>query len=699
MSCNEPILLSTEPDDIAILEGPGVQSVNGKVGKVVLDAGDFAYDDTKEYGAGSVGAELKELSQKEIDVDSALSDTSTNPVQNKVVKAAMDKKVTEEAGKGLSANDFTNAYKTKLDNIEEEANKTIVDSALSLTSENPVQNKVVTQEINDKADVIISTASGSIAHFEDGAEADAKSVIAHIEPVQDLHGYDAPWPAGGGKNLYDASTFPTVTKSGVTCTNNGDGSFTLNGTANNDTFFNIFVPQFREGQGGTPLPNGAYRITGCPTGGSTSMYYMYITPSYTTDYGNGSTNDNTTISGGSIFIKNGYTCNNLVFKPMIRTATNGDDTFTPYSNICPITGHTGMDVVRTGKNLIANKKVQSGNSIYLGTDIIGSPDQNYTLSINLPAGTYTLNVETADDSNTNIYVAETGIANAFARATNVKSLTFTLTKTTACRIWVYKSDYSSIGVGAIKQFQLERGSTATDYEPYQGETHPITFPTEAGTVYGGYVDVTNGKLVVDWAEVDLGTLNWKYDASPSIPNFWAYGFGWSVAPVINNNTKGNIICSEYETITANEAYTGAKQKGVCLNTSPRFFAYDQTYTSASTFKTAMSGVQLVYELANPTTYDITPQQIALLLGVNNVWNDANGVTDVTYKADTKLYIEQLTKPTEDDMTANANIASGKFFMVGNRLFLSTSAIASGDTINPGTNCTELSLADALNNLN
>lgn len=90
MSCNEPILLSTDPDDIAILEGPGVQSVNGKVGKVVLDAGDFAYDDTKEYSAGSVGAELKELSQKEIDVDSALSDTSTNPVQNKVVKAEVD---------------------------------------------------------------------------------------------------------------------------------------------------------------------------------------------------------------------------------------------------------------------------------------------------------------------------------------------------------------------------------------------------------------------------------------------------------------------------------------------------------------------------------------------------------------------------------------------------------------------------------
>lgn len=472
--------------------------------------------------------------------------------------AALQSKNAAETAQGIAETAATDATTAKT--AAETAAASVTQSAAQI-AQNTSDITDLKDNLNDKADVIISTASGSIAHFEDGAEAYAKSVIAHIEPVQ-------------------------------------EGS-------------------------GAPSPD----------------------------------------------------------------------------NVRPITGHTEMNVVRTGKNLIANKKVKLENNIYLGTDIIGSPNQNYTLSINLPVGTYTLNIETADDSNTNIYVAETGIANAFARVTNTKSLTFTLTKTTACRMWVYKSDYSSIGVGAIKQFSLERGSTATDYEPYQGTTTPISWQTEAGTVYGGYVDVTRGKLVVDRAEVDLGTLNWQYDTLASIPNFWAYGFGPSVAPVINNNTKGNIICSEYETITANEGYTGAKQKGICLNTALRFFAYDQTYTSASTFKTAVSGVQLVYELANPITYDLTPTQITTLLGTNNIWNDCNGNTDVEYKADTKLYIEQLTKPTEDDMTANANIASGKFFMVGNRLFLSTSAIASGDTINPGTNCTELSLADALNNLN
>ena len=51
-------------------------------------------------------------------VDSELSATSTNPVQNKVVNTALGGKVDKVTGKGLSTNDFTDAYKTKLDKID-----------------------------------------------------------------------------------------------------------------------------------------------------------------------------------------------------------------------------------------------------------------------------------------------------------------------------------------------------------------------------------------------------------------------------------------------------------------------------------------------------------------------------------------------------------------------------------------------------
>lgn len=68
-------------------------------------------------------------------IDSAFSSTSTNPVQNKVVdnalKAvtnALNNKVTIEAGKGLSSNDFTDTYKNKIDGIEDGAEVNAVDS-------------------------------------------------------------------------------------------------------------------------------------------------------------------------------------------------------------------------------------------------------------------------------------------------------------------------------------------------------------------------------------------------------------------------------------------------------------------------------------------------------------------------------------------------------------------------------------------
>lgn len=61
-------------------------------------------------------------------------------------------KVSQVEGKGLSTNDYTTAEKTKLAGIAIEANKTVIDSALSSTSTNPVQNKVINSALAGKAD-------------------------------------------------------------------------------------------------------------------------------------------------------------------------------------------------------------------------------------------------------------------------------------------------------------------------------------------------------------------------------------------------------------------------------------------------------------------------------------------------------------------------------------------------------------------
>lgn len=118
---------------------------------VTVSAGELpvpALDGTDD-GKGIVVSGSKWALKKAV-VDDAMSATSTNPVQNKVVKAALDGK----AGKDVAAADADGLMsaedKVKLDGVEDGATKTIVDDAMSDTSTNPVQNKVVMKYIDSR---------------------------------------------------------------------------------------------------------------------------------------------------------------------------------------------------------------------------------------------------------------------------------------------------------------------------------------------------------------------------------------------------------------------------------------------------------------------------------------------------------------------------------------------------------------------
>lgn len=74
------------------------------------------------------------------------------------VQALLDSKVDKVSGKGLSTNDYTNEEKTKLAGIAAGATKVIVDSSLSTSSTNPVQNKVVAAQLNNLNNLVGSTS-------------------------------------------------------------------------------------------------------------------------------------------------------------------------------------------------------------------------------------------------------------------------------------------------------------------------------------------------------------------------------------------------------------------------------------------------------------------------------------------------------------------------------------------------------------
>ena len=232
----------------------------------------------------------------------------------------------------------------------------------------------------------------------------------------------------------------------------------------------------------------------------------------------------------------------------------------------------------------------------------------------------------------------------------------------------------------------------TAYDPTANPVISLSWQTEAGEIYGGNVNLATGVLTATHALFNMGNASgFTGDSNRpgvyrfSIPGRRSASFVTACSAYLVNNVSVTTNIDKY--ISGHWSYSGA----TVFFRDTRFIGY----TSAQV-KTAVSGYMLTYELATPLTYQLTPQQMtAVLSGTNSVWSDT-GDTTVNYPADTKSYIEQLTQPTEDDMTANSTIANGKFFMVGNNLYRATTTISSGSQIIPGTNATALSLADALN---
>lgn len=136
-------------------------------------------------------------------------------------------KVDKVSGKALSTNDFTNAYKTKLDGIADGANKITVDSTLNSTSTNPVQNKVVNTALGNKVDKVsgkgLSTNDYTTAEKTKLAGFSDASAYAKKEDITSMMSYM------GSVATYDA--LPTNAKKGDTYNVESDGmNYTWTGT-------------------------------------------------------------------------------------------------------------------------------------------------------------------------------------------------------------------------------------------------------------------------------------------------------------------------------------------------------------------------------------------------------------------------------------------------------------------------------------
>ena len=293
------------------------------------------------------------------------------------------------------------------------------------------------------------------------------------------------------------------------------------------------------------------------------------------------------------------------------------------SNPRPISGWDSVKVSATGKNLLDDSlKGRTGQAIYFGRD----SGTLYKSSICLKAGSYTLSVTTADGTPSNLYMRKVGESTNVFSAYNVLSKSFTLTEGGEFAVWAYKSTYTS--VDDITSAQIELGSTATAYEPYNGQTATITLPH---TVYGAEHDVGSGVGSEEWGMIKLSDLDWTGIASnppvfravlSSIPNIQAPASNTTVTTAFTESFSA----MSYTAISSSDIGKFA----ISATISNRVVFIDNSVATLEEFLTKHGNDKLVYPLVTPTTYSATPTEITTQYGLNNIFADTGNINKVIY---------------------------------------------------------------------
>ena len=558
------------------------------------DAGDIVYDPDGEYDNGTVGKAIQSMDAGDVSYDASESYNSGT-----VGKAISDVK----------------------SHIEELDINTI--------------GLYPQKQITDTA----------IASFSDGADGvPVKSLTVGIEPVQDLHGYDNPWPAGGGVNILQSAASGTYTDHDITFTCDGNGSYTVKGTASADALYDFTIPEVNF------ATTDYMHLLNTQATSQVTVNLIYNDGQTATQYYSASTSsvnrirDMTSATGTKatrirIYVASG-TVVDMKLSPMI-CHDNTARSYAPYSNICPISGHTSAVVTRTGKNLF------SYNNLYNG----------YWLADGFHGDNSKLDYDTAD-STTGLWAyvkvpvvaggkitisgmqQKAGTYCAFFGDTPSEVISTFLntsqdgTKTVPAGakwlglcIHVGGSDHPK---STNPNAQVEIGETATSFAPFNGQT--ITIDLD-GTRYGGTLDVTNGVLTVTHEFYNLQNilsdriLSYDYNGKHGVYFQYAAGKNGTYLDGLCNMSKVESGASDLNQymwfgINSSHIYWVGILDALGL-------------ADVSAFKTWLGSneVDIYRPLVTPLTVSLTPASLTTVLGNNNVFADTGDIEELTYRAD------------------------------------------------------------------
>ena len=422
-----------------------------------------------------------------------------------------------------------------------------------------------------------------------GGDADLGSGTAQIARIK---GKTVVWnqkTMKGGTNL-------SKTESGVTITDNRDGSYTVqtdNGGATEEVYLNLpsTVPY---------VANHKILIKGCPAGGSTSTYFYFAFAGYNAarETGNGLIFDyNSSFTKASrIYVESGTIITNAItFRPILIDLTlmfgagNEPSTVAEFEALYPLPYYdynagtlvnnaaTGLKTV--GFNLY---NPETGKA-----QILGGQTNGYQIT-----GAYTALSFTGVSGTTSTITPD---SNGAFNVTENGELTVTGGNESSTCIHLVWSGYRNGEHEAYWESQLALPITTITGKKSGDTESSIIFPDgmmSAGTTFD---EITMTKAVKRTRSVNLGTLSWNYNSTYG-------GFVTSAGQLTGVKSKYQGICSRYKFDGSYDRVTD-KECGFIYNT--QFIVKDSSYgTDAAAFKTAMSGVYLVYELNTPLEYTL-----------------------------------------------------------------------------------------------
>lgn len=465
--------------------------------------------------------------------------------------------------------------------------------------------------------IVDKTVKGNPLNFITQFAQLAKETVISLAPIQDLHGYDYPWPAGGGKNKADSDGLLQATG----WVKNSDGSYTGSVFYLNYDKFNVnqnilhnFLSSHILGKNYTisfDLTTDNGLIIGASiynTSTETSRNKMLELYQMTRCVFSSDCSSEEYVSSFwfSFNTQKTITISNLQFEEG-STATS----YAPYANECPIDGRTETSLVGCGKNQLDISTLALRDVTGTGIDRMSFAPQK------LKAGKWTFSFSGSQI----MYI--TNVSDAYSFEEIYESpyiLTANGNDTYMIRFAVTELSHIT-----NTNFQLEYGEQATDYEPYHESNNLTIYFGEK--VYGATVELEKGTVTVDREIVDLGTLTWTISSSLVCRT-----------PISDKKDGiGTLVSSSYK-YEPNKAFStaiGEISDSQASSYAKNIFVKDPRVTSettASQFASMVSGQQVCYPLATPRTITLAPNEISLLEGVNNISiDDVTGEITLTYK--------------------------------------------------------------------